>query len=292
MAFIIELGGIMLAAVILASLGITAVILVVGIAVGKLQVRRAAAVSGAPSNSQSTRPLATSLFSSAALKGLLSPGEFKSLPAEFAAAVEGRVNDLIRLVAEAHAALAAGGAGALDTAARKIVEGRRLTGREWRKYLAGSGTAAREGTRMFEAFQKDAKPLVSEIGRLLGARSIAPIVRREEGYMLACAACEESAVSFRPHGSGFCARNISNVNQTICWDGESGKQLGDLLAAGSTRALLDYFAAPDGARCPAYCPSCDQVYCSAHYAVSEEWSGSWYSAGYATWVLGHEREYE
>lgn len=121
---------------------------------------------------------------------------------------------------------------------------------------------------------------------------MAPIVRREEGYMLACAACDESAVTFRPTKSGFCARNISNVNQTIGWEGEPGKRLGELLEEGNTRALLDYFAAPDGARCPAYCPSCDRVYCSAHYAVSEEWSGSWYSAGYVTCVLGHEREYE
>lgn len=228
----------------------------------------------------------------AALKELHARGVLKSLPAEFATAVESRTNDLIRLITGARAALTAGGAGALAAAAQKIVEGRHLTGHEWRKYLAASGAAARAGAQLGEAFRKDAGPLVTEIARLLAPRPAAAVVRREKGYSLACAACEEAALTFRPCKSGFCAPNISNVNQTICWEGEEGKRLGEILATGNSRALLDYFAAPGGARCPAYCPSCDRIYCRAHYAVAEEWSGSWYSAGYATCVLGHEREYE
>ncbi len=66
MAFIIESGGLMLAVVILACLGITAILLVVGIAAGKLLVRRAAVVSRASLNSQSTFPCyLPSLFSGA-----------------------------------------------------------------------------------------------------------------------------------------------------------------------------------------------------------------------------------
>jgi hypothetical protein len=229
---------------------------------------------------------------SAALKGLLSQGAFKTLPAEYAASMGKHVNQLIGLINDADAALRAGGNAALDLAARKVVEGRRLTGHDWRKYLAGSGAAARAGAEAFKAFQKDAEPLVSEIARLLAALPVPAIERCEGGFVLGCAACSGSAVTFRPRGSGFCARNISNVNQTISWDGETARRLGELLEAGDTRALLDYFAAPVGPVCPAYCPSCGRAFCPAHYAVAEEWSDSWYSAGYVTCVLGHQREYE
>jgi hypothetical protein len=303
MAFIIQSGGpsgMALAAVILACLVITAVLLRVGVSAARLLLRWAAGLGRAPISSQSdtVSPADSrhsddaSPSSAAALKALLSQGDFKSLPGEFAAALERRINELMGLIVDAHAALSAGGEDALNTAARKIVDGRHLLGLEWRKYLASSAAAARAGAQVLEAFRKDAAPLVSEVARLLAARPPAEIVPQEEGFVLGCAACKESAITFRPSKTGFCARNISNVNQTICWEGETGKRLGELLTAGGTRALLGYFAAREGAGCPAYCPSCDRVYCRGHYAVSEEWSGSWYSAGYVTCVLGHEREYE
>ncbi len=303
MALIVESSSvnvIALALTIIASVAITGILLVVGFKAARFLLRRAAGLGRAPSTLESHEAASADLQHSKtslampalSLNELLLENTVKSPTSEILINIKTRINDLAALVTDAHTALARDGASGLNAAARKIVEGRRLTGPEWRKYLAASGAAAQVGAQVNAALLKDVAPLVSEILRLLAAKPVDPIVRREEGYVLACAACVESAVTFRPSNSGFCARNISNVNKTICWDGDAGKRLGEILAAGDTHALLDYFASPNGAHCPAFCPSCHRVYCAGHYALAEEWSGSWYSAGYVTCVLGHEREYE
>jgi len=226
------------------------------------------------------------------LEKLRARGVARSLPAEFAQAVQERIEELIGLLTEAHSALIGGGPGALGLAAKKIVDGRRLTGHAWRKYLAASTSAAKVGAQIKEAFQKDAEPLVNEITRLLAAQPTPTLVQREEAYVLMCAACGESAVTFRSEKGSICANSISNVYATTWWSGETGLRLAQLLAEGDARAVLDYLASPDRLHCPAYCPECDRVYCREHYAVDDEWSGSWYTAGYATCPLGHEREFE
>ena len=216
----------------------------------------------------------------------------RSLRAEFANGVQERIHDLMERLSEAHSALNGGEPGALSLAAKKIVEGRYLTGHAWRRYLAASVSAAEVGAQIREAFQKDAEPLVNEIARRLAAQPAATIVRQDEGHVLLCAACGESAVTFRSQAGSICAQSISNVYGTTWWGGETGQRLAQLLSEGNARAVLDYLASPDRQHCPAYCPECDRVYCREHYAVDEEWSDSWYTAGYATCPLGHEREFE
>jgi hypothetical protein len=118
------------------------------------------------------------------------------------------------------------------------------------------------------------------------------LTSRNESYDLPCAACGEIAVTFQLCEDGVQANSISNVNGTTRWNGETGQRLAELLAAGSARAVLDFFAAQGPFSCPSYCPECDGVYCRKHYSVEEEWSGTWYTAGHATCPRGHKREFE
>ena len=115
---------------------------------------------------------------------------------------------------------------------------------------------------------------------------------RNGRYELSCAACGEIAVTFQLCEDHVQANSISKVNATTRWNGETGRRLAELLAAGSARAVLDFFAAQGPFSCPSYCLECDCVYCRKHYSVEEEWSGTWYTAGYATCPQGHKREFE
>lgn len=63
-----------------------------------------------------------------------------------------------------------------------------------------------------------------------------------------CAVCGESAVTFRSHKSCLSAQSISKVNVTTFWEGETGQRLAELLAEGKGRAVLNYFASPNGGR--------------------------------------------
>lgn len=215
-----------------------------------------------------------------------------SLRAELAKAAQQRINDLIKALAEAHSVLSAGGTGALNVAAKKIVYCRWITGHGWRRYLADFGAVANVGNQIDEALAEDMGPLVNEIARLLAVQPPLALVRGEEGFGLACAACGESAVMFQLKEGEVLANSISNVYRTTYWKGETAQRLAELLAEGSARAVLDFLASPGHLGCPAYCPECGRVYCQEHYSVEETWSGSWHEASYATCPLGHEREFE
>jgi hypothetical protein len=215
-----------------------------------------------------------------------------SLPAELAKALPERINDLIMALTEAHGVLSAGTADKLNVAAKKIVYCRWITGHEWWRYLANFGPGADAGKEINEAFAKDARPLVNEIARLLALQPAPNLVRKDEDYVLPCAACGESAVTYRLRKDGVQANSISSVFPTTYWKGEEAQRLVELLAEGGARAVLDYLASPGRGSCDAFCPQCDRIYCREHYAVDEIWSGSWHEASYATCPLGHEREFK
>jgi hypothetical protein len=244
-----------------------------------------------PSAVDPPSPALSSLRPAASLKKL-QKRVGNSLPAELAKSLQERIDDLILALTEAHSVLSAGAAEALNLSARKIVHCHWITGREWRKYLANFGAAANVGRQIDEAWENDACPLVSEIARLLALRPPAALVRMDEGYGLACAACGENAVTFRKEKGSVQANNISNVNRNLYWSGEKAQRLIELLEQGSVQTVLDYLASPSGGGCPAFCPECARVYCREHYSVEEVWSGSWHEASYATCPLGHEREFE
>jgi hypothetical protein len=294
--------GVLIAMVIIVILAITAGLLAFGLMIPKIigwlrrlttRAPKSIKDSSKPDSPDTSQPVDLSTVRPAAsLKKLQERAVGASLPKEFAQGSEQRLDELINEITQAHEFLIAGGTDALSAAARKIVRGRHLTGLEWRKYLADSGSAAEVGARIGEAFATDVQPLVNVIARLLAAQPASALAKRDEGYALLCAACGESAVTFRAQDGKVYANSISTVNSTMSWEGDMARRLAELLAEGNARAVLDYLASPHCRACPAYCPECGRIYCHEHFAVEEEWSDSWYTAGYATCPLGHRREFE
>jgi hypothetical protein len=158
--------------------------------------------------------------------------------------------------------------------------------------MAGSGFAREVSWAVCEALKKDLQPLVNEMARLVALEPPPALVERKGGYAFTCAACGENAVTFELETDGVKGDSISEVNHIEFWSGERGQRLAALLEAGDARAVIDYLTSPEGGRLAAYCSECGRVYCREHYTVSAEWSGTWYTAGYATCPLGHEREFE
>jgi hypothetical protein len=294
--------GILIAIVVVVIFVITAALLTFGLMIPKIVRWLSRLATRAPKSVRdSSKPVSpdyskpvdlSSVRPVSSLKKLQKRGVGASLPPEFAQGVEQRLDELIKELTQAHEFLVAGGAGALGAAANKIVRCRHLTGLEWRKHLAVSGSAAQVGVQIGKAFVKDVEPLVNVIARLLAAQPPPVLANRDGSFALMCAACGESAVTFRAQNGNVSANSISNVNSITVWDGEMGRRLAELLEGDSARAVLDYLGSPECRACPAYCPECGRVYCREHYAVEEDWSDSWYTAGYATCPLGHQREFE
>jgi len=294
--------GVLIAMVVVVILAITAGLLTFGLMIPKIlrwlwrlisQAAKSIRDSSKPDSPESSQPAdLPSVRPAASIKKLQKRALGASLPPEFARGIQQRLDELIVELTQAHEFLIAGGAGALGAAAKKIVRSRHLMGLEWRKYLAVSGSAAQVGVQISEALAKDARPLVNVIARLLAAQPAPAMVKRDGNYALICAACGESAVTFRAQNGNIYANSISKVNSITSWEGETGRRLADLLAEGNARTVLNYLASPHCRDCPAYCPECDRIYCREHYAVEEDWSDSWYTAGYATCPLGHRREFE
>jgi hypothetical protein len=118
------------------------------------------------------------------------------------------------------------------------------------------------------------------------------LMRPDGSYVLPCAACGEDAVTFQLQEGRVQANSISNVYRITRWSGKAAQRLAELLVQANAAAVLDYLASLGQHGCPAYCPECGCIYCRKHSSVEEEWSGSWYTAGYATCPKGHKREFE
>lgn len=121
------------------------------------------------------------------------------------------------------------------------------------------------------------------------------LMRRTDGFALACAQCGAEAINFRVdaagvHGSQFLLTTGSYG--VPLWAGEAGQRIATLLEEGKSRELVDYIESLNPGQWEVYCPSCDRIYCQLHLAAQTIWSGSWPDGMRVICPNGHSRRFD
>ena len=118
------------------------------------------------------------------------------------------------------------------------------------------------------------------------------LVRRSDGFALACAACGKDAITFRVeadgvHGSLF---HLGTGDYgTPLWTEEAGQHIARLLTEDKSRELVRYIESLNPGQWEVHCPACDRIYCQEHHAAETVWSGTWAVGMRVTCPKGHRR---
>jgi hypothetical protein len=222
-------------------------------------------------------------------------GGSPALGEELQRAVVARVEELIEAVEAGDRAAARVPKPALAEAAARLAHVRYLTGRGWRRYLAGNPEAKVVAAAIAHAVDVDTRQLASDIERAAANGATAPVIRHSpESFAIPCAVCGGEAVTLtlsKVSPAGAEQLVVSSVSPVTVFRSMAGPRMHDVLAlvaAGDAAKLVAHLRATQPGGCDAYCERCNRVYCKQHYAIEAQWSGSWHEGTFATCPLGHE----
>lgn len=222
-------------------------------------------------------------------------GGSPALGEELQRAVVARVEELIEAVEAGDRAAARVPKPALPEAAARLAHVRYLTGRGWRRYLAGNPEAEVVAAAIAHAVDVDTRQLASDIERAAANGATAPVIRHSpESFAIPCAVCGGEAVTLtlsKVSPAGAEQLVVSSVSPVTVFRSMAGPRMHDVLAlvaAGDAAKLVAHLRATQPGGCDAYCERCNRVYCKQHYAIEAQWSGSWHEGTFATCPLGHE----
>jgi hypothetical protein len=222
-------------------------------------------------------------------------GGSPALGEELQRAVVARVEELIEAVEAGDRAAARVPKPALAEAAARLAHVRYLTGRGWRRYLAGNPEAEVVAAAIAHAVDVDTRQLASDIERAAANGATAPVIRHSpESFAIPCAVCGGEAVTLtlsKVSPAGAEQLVVSSVSPVTVFRSMAGPRMHDVLAlvaAGDAAKLVAHLRATQPGGCDAYCERCNRVYCKQHYAIEAQWSGSWHEGTFATCPLGHE----
>jgi hypothetical protein len=222
-------------------------------------------------------------------------GGSPALGEELQRAVVARVEELIEAVEAGDRAAARVPKPALPEAAARLAHVRYLTGRGWRRYLAGNPEAEVVAAAIAHAVDVDTRQLASDVERAAANGATAPVIRHSpESFAIPCAVCGGEAVTLtlsKVSPAGAEQLVVSSVSPVTVFRSMAGPRMHDVLAlvaAGDAAKLVAHLRATQPGGCDAYCERCGRVYCKQHYAIEAQWSGSWHEGTFATCPLGHE----
>ncbi|MGY5879487.1 MAG: hypothetical protein RTV31_04505 [Candidatus Thorarchaeota archaeon] len=153
--------------------------------------------------------------------------------------------------------------------------------------------ASRLGKLWKETFEKCYQSISEQLERFLevdeGEPPAETIVKVREGaYTLSCAVCGKVAVVILLNEDKFV---YSGIMIETYIDKGLAKEVFRLLDMKNLKGLHSYYKRTiqleEGM--DAYCPECDSIYCSEHYATEEEWDEGFYDCTYGTCPQGHRR---
>jgi len=114
-------------------------------------------------------------------------------------------------------------------------------------------------------------------------------------YMLPCSVCGKQAVGVHPAGSEekilegiICA----GITRAVGLNPRDQEKIFSWLEKADLAALHRYMETDSDIEggLDAYCPTCGQIYCRAHYNVTEEWDEGFYDCARGTCPHGHSRK--
>jgi hypothetical protein len=211
-------------------------------------------------------------------------------------AVMARVDDLIEAVTAAERALAKLPQPSVSDAAAKMAYLFYASGHGWRRYLAESAASAAAGMAISDALKDTIAPVLTILEQEIAARPAAQIQARDGTWAIPCAACGADAVTMtRTRVSPVLPEQLvlSSLSPVTVFRPVTGPRMDDIitmLGAGDVTTVVRHICETQPGGCDARCPTCERVYCKAHYAIEAQWSGSWHEATYATCPLRHEHE--
>ena len=144
-----------------------------------------------------------------------------------------------------------------------------------------------------DTFEKCHQSILEQLERYLdsdvGQPPAETIVKVREGaYTLSCAVCGKVAVVILLNEEIFV---YSGIMIETAFDKSLAQEVFKLLDGKNLNGLHLYYKRTiqleEGM--DAYCPECDEIYCSAHYATEEEWDEGFYDCTYGTCPQGHRR---
>ncbi|MGO9604116.1 MAG: hypothetical protein ACLQAT_12080 [Candidatus Binataceae bacterium] len=160
-------------------------------------------------------------------------------------------------------------------------------------------TLGAEGAAVAAAFETLRARLEKTFGDSAPPASSTPPTARvakisDEEFRLLCSVCGQPAAGFR------IGENSLSKAPVLIYAGPAKRALlarseaepifamlaDDAIAAVHQRVQADVMM-EEGL--DVYCPSCDRIYCRAHYAVTEEWDAGFYDCARGTCPFGHTR---
>lgn len=230
-----------------------------------------------------------------AVRDRIGAGEF-GMDESMQQAVMARVDDFIEAITTTVRALAKLPQPSVTDAAAKMAYLFYASGHGWRRYLAESAASAAAGMAIGDAIKDTIAPILPILEQEIAARPAAQIVERDGTWAIPCAACGADAVTMaRTRVSPALPEQlvVSSLSPVTVFRPVTGPRMDDLISmlkAGDAATVVRHICETQPGGCDARCPTCERVYCKAHYAIEAQWSGSWHEATYATCPLGHEHE--